>query len=41
MIGRKSRMMAMPTNIPWIEIVAGTWRYGRKLLRGMANEGMY
>ena len=33
--------MTIPVNIPWIEIVAGTWKYIRKLLRGMANEGMY
>ena len=40
MKGRRSRIMTIPVNNPWIEIVAVAWKYSRKLLRGMANEGM-
>jgi hypothetical protein len=28
-------------NIPWPEILANAWKYGRKLLRGLISEGMY
>ena len=28
-------------DLPLINIIGNSWRYGRKLLRGMANEGMY
>jgi len=27
--------------LPWIEIVTETWKLGRKILRGLTNEGMY
>jgi hypothetical protein len=26
---------------PWIEVLTEAWKSGRKILRGMANEGMY
>lgn len=28
-------------DLPWPEVLANAWKYGRKLLRGMSNEGMY
>jgi hypothetical protein len=36
-----SRLLALILHAPWIEIVAELWILGRKLLRGMAEEGMY
>ena len=28
-------------DLPWIEILGVLWKYGRKVLRGLANEGVY
>ena len=28
-------------DLPWVEVLANAWKYGRKLFRGMSNEGMY
>jgi len=36
-----TRIVATLLGLPWIEIVTETWKLGRKVLRGLANEGMY
>jgi hypothetical protein len=36
-----ARTLALIFGLPWVEIVAEFWRYGRKLLRGLAAEGTY
>jgi len=28
-------------DLPWVEILGGLMKYGRKVIRGMANEGVY
>ena len=28
-------------DLPWPEIVGELWKYGRKVMRGFSNEGMY
>ncbi len=42
MIGRSlSKIISLILNLPWPEMLAETWKYGRKLLRGLSHEGMY
>ena len=31
----------MILDLPWIDILTGLWKIGRKVIRGMANEGVY
>lgn len=28
-------------DLPWVEVLANAWKYGRKLFRGLSSEGMY
>ena len=32
---------AMLLDLPWIEIMGEVWKIGKKVMRGMANEGVY
>jgi len=36
-----SVIASLMLKIPWPEVLANAWKYGRKLLRGMSSEGMY
>lgn len=36
-----SRITTILLGLPWIEILTETWMHGRKLLNGMASEGIY
>lgn len=36
-----TRLAALLLGLPWVEIVAEVWKLGRKILRGLADEGMY
>lgn len=36
-----SRITAIALGLPWVEILAEAWKYGRKLIRGMTSEGIY
>ncbi len=36
-----SNIIALLFDLPWIEIIGTLWRVGSKILKGMANEGMY
>jgi len=36
-----TRLAALLLGLPWVEIVAEAWKLGRKILRGLADEGMY
>lgn len=33
--------MAILLGLPWVEIIMEAWKLGHKILRGLANEGMY
>ena len=35
------RLTTLLTGLPWIEILAQAWKLGRKIMRGLADEGMY
>src|SRR5512139_2747290 len=35
------RLTTVLTGLPWIEILAQAWKFGRKIMRGLADEGMY
>ena len=35
------RLASVVTGLPWVEILADAWKLGRKVLRGLANEGIY
>lgn len=35
------RIAAILLGSPWVELAAEAWKLGRKILRGLANEGMY
>ncbi len=35
------RLTTLLTGLPWIEMFAQAWRFGRKIMRGLADEGMY
>jgi hypothetical protein len=35
------RLTANLLGLPWVEILTETWKLGRKILRGLTNEGMY
>ena len=34
-------MMTMNLGLPWFELAGDLWKIGRKLMRGLANEGVY
>jgi hypothetical protein len=36
-----SKVVAVLLDLPWIEILTEAWKLGRKILRGLADEGMY
>ena len=36
-----NKLAEIVLNIPWLQILAESWKLGRKLWRGMAVEGMY
>ena len=36
-----TKLVAIVLGLPWIEILTDTWKLGRKIITGMANEGMY
>lgn len=36
-----SKLISVLLGFPWLEIVAETWQLGRKIWRGLAEEGMY
>jgi hypothetical protein len=36
-----TRLAALLLGLPWLEIVVEAWKFGHKILRGMADEGMY
>jgi hypothetical protein len=36
-----TRQIAFVTTLPWFEIAGELWRIGRKLMRGLSNEGVY
>jgi len=35
------RLMTILLGLPWPEILGELWKFGRKVMRGLANEGMY
>jgi len=35
------KVIAMALGLPWFQIAGQMWKIGRKLLRGLANEGIY
>lgn len=41
MKNKSSLLTELILKLPWPEILAGAWRYARKVFRGLANEGMY
>ncbi|MCH7480202.1 MAG: hypothetical protein IIC79_02295 [Chloroflexi bacterium] len=36
-----TKLVAIVLGLPWVEILTDAWKLGRKVLRGLANEGMY
>lgn len=36
-----SKLVAIILGLPWIEILTDAWKIGRKVLRGLINEGVY
>jgi hypothetical protein len=36
-----SRLVTIVLGLPWVELITEGWKLGRKILRGLANEGMY
>lgn len=36
-----SKLISLILGLPWVEIVTNAWRFGRKIMRGLSNEGMY
>lgn len=38
---RLARLVAAGTGLPWLETLAQLWKLGRRILRGLAEEGMY
>ncbi|MBN1669056.1 MAG: hypothetical protein JW862_18325 [Anaerolineales bacterium] len=34
-------LLALLLGLPWPEVIGSLWRFGRKALRGLSNEGMY
>ena len=36
-----TKLVAIVLGLPWVEILAEAWKYSRKLLRGLASEGIY
>jgi hypothetical protein len=33
--------IAAGTGLPWLEILVQAWKFGRKIMRGLADEGIY
>jgi len=38
---RLDQLAAILLHLPWLEIVTDLWKAGKKVLRGLADEGMY
>jgi len=38
---RYGKMLAILFDLPWLELIGELWRFGRKIARGLANEGVY
>ncbi len=38
---RAERLATLLTGVPWIEVLAQAWKFGRKIMRGLTDEGMY
>lgn len=36
-----TKLVAALLGVPWVEFIAEAWKLGRKILHGLANEGMY
>ena len=36
-----SKMVTLSLGLPWFELAGELWKIGRKLMRGLANEGVY
>lgn len=36
-----TKLVAVLLGIPWVEVFVGAWKFASKILRGMADEGMY
>src|SRR5450759_5706723 len=36
-----AKILGMALGLPWFEIAGNLWRIGRKLMRGLSNEGVY
>ncbi len=36
-----TKLISIVLGLPWVEILAEAWKFGRKLLSGLAHEGMY
>jgi hypothetical protein len=36
-----SKLVAILLGLPWVEILTEAWKLGRKIMRGLVNEGMY
>ncbi|MCB9112234.1 MAG: hypothetical protein H6634_13405 [Anaerolineales bacterium] len=36
-----TKNLALVLGLPWIEIIAEAWKFGRKVLRGLTDEGVY
>ena len=36
-----TRIITVGFGLPWFELVGELWKLGRKIARGLANEGMY
>ena len=34
-------LVALLLGLPWVQIATEAWRLGRKILHGLADEGMY
>jgi len=36
-----NKLISIILGLPWVEIATGAWKFARKILRGLSNEGMY
>lgn len=39
--GTISKIVALLLGVPWIEVIAEVWKVGKKVFRGLSDEGMY
>lgn len=37
----KSRMLTIALDLPWFELMGKIWKIGRKIIRGLSQEGIY